>query len=250
MKRALMIIAASLAISCPAWAAFRACGTATTVVGGGATTGTPGTPAGAAANDILLIIVSQDDEPVTYTWPSGFTQLYNSSLTLDGQAVAVAWKRAAGGDSLTVTRSATPGEWLLQACAWSGRDTGNPPIGSTAATNNTANASPTTITSNGVTALSGDDLVWIAGLDVTAASATAALTQPTGYTSQGATICSNSLCVFGIATLDNTSAGATGSISGSMTHSGNSGWAAFLIRIPLSGGGGPVVRHRAWVISQ
>jgi hypothetical protein len=228
-----------LALLCsPAWAAFRAAGSATSVVGGGAATGAPGTPAGAVANDILIIVASQDADPITYTWPSGFTQLYNNTITADGQTVALAWKRAVGSDSLTVTRSSTSGEWLLRCFAWSGRDTTNPPVGSTAATNNSLNASPTTLTSNGVTAVSGDDLVWFGMLDVTAATTTSTLTQPTGYTSRGTTIAGNSLDVFGTATLDNTSAGATGTVAGVLTHSGNSGWAAYLIRIPVAGGGG------------
>jgi hypothetical protein len=219
--------------------AFRSAGTATTVAGGGSASVTPGSPAGFAANDILIIYLSHDSDPVTYTWPSGFTQLYKDTLTLDGQTQAAAWKRAAGGDTLTVTRSATTGAIVAQCAAWSGRDTTNPPVGATTATNNSANASPTTLTANAVTALAGDDLAWIGGLDVTAASTTATFTQPTGYTSQGSSIdTAQKLSIVALANLDNASAGSTGTVSGTLTHSGNAGWAAYLIRIPAAGGGG------------
>jgi hypothetical protein len=229
-----------LLLCSPAWAAFRAAGTATTVAGGGSATVTPGSPSGLAANDIIICFVSQDASTVTYTWASGFTQLYNNVLTLDGETQAAAWKLAAGGDTLTLTRSSTSGPIVARCAAWSGRDTGNPPVGSTAATNNSANASPTTLTANAVTALTGDDLAWIGGLDVTAASATATFTQPAGYTSQGSSIDSASnLAIIALANFDNASAGSTGTVAGTLTHSGNSGWAAYLIRIPASGGATP-----------
>lgn len=224
--------------------AFRSQGTAVSLGNGVSGSMTPGTPAGAAANDILFIFSSQDGGgATTYTWPSGFTELFNSHFTTpDGQAIAVAWKRAVGGDSLAVSRSSTTGSWVLRCLAFSGRDTGNPPVGSTAATNTASNASPTTVTANGVTALAGDDLLWIGGLDVTAATSSSTFTQPTGYTSQGVTIdSSDHFDVVGIATKDNVSAGATGSVAGTLTHSGSAGWAAFLIRIPAAAAGGAMV---------
>jgi hypothetical protein len=227
-----------LALCCNGWAAFRACGTATS---GTKTTLSlaAGSPAGLAANDTIVLVTSIDDSSQTITWPSGFTQLYNTGIALpDGEVLGAAWKLAVGGDSLTTTKGAGNGGWVVQACAWSGRDTGNPPVGSTIATSTASNASPTTVTANGVTALAGDDLFWVGGLDVTAATTTSAETPPTGFTSQGATIDTLDLSVFGKANKDNVSAGATGSAAGILTHSGSAGWAAFVIRIPAAGGGG------------
>ena len=217
--------------------AFRASGTAAS----GSGNLTAGSPTGLAANDIIILAASADATGCTFGWPTGFTQLYNTSnASPDGQTFGLAWKRAAGGDSLATTITGNgASSWVLRAFAWSGRDTGNPPIGSTAATNTSANSSPTTVTSNGVTAVSGDDLAWFGMLDVTLATTSSTFTQPTGYTSQGTTIDSiDHFDVYGVATKDNVSAGATGTVSGTLTHSGNAGWAAYLIRIPSAGGGG------------
>lgn len=230
----------ALLLCSPCWAAFRSAGTAITPSKTATSTTVP-SPAGFAADDILLIVVSIDGTGVSITWPSGFAQLYASTLTMDGQQVFLAWKRAVGGDSLALSRSGTAGQssWVAQCFAWSGRDTTNPPVGSTAATNSSSNASPTTLTANGVTAVAGDDLVWIGGLDANAGTLSSTFTSPSGYTSQGVTIdTADQFDVFAVATSDAVSAGATGTVSGTLTHSGTAGWAAYLIRIPAAGGGG------------
>src|SRR6185312_6261550 len=118
--------------------------------------------------------------------PSGFAQFTKDVFTTpDGQVIFLWWKRAVGSDSLTVTGMSTGASKLLRCFAWSGRDTTNPPVISASAINQSSNASPTTLTANGVTALASDDLFWFGRLDVTAAGA-ATFTQPTGYTTQGA----------------------------------------------------------------
>jgi len=69
-------------------------------------------------------------------------------------------------------------------------------------------------------------------------SATNTFTQPTGYTSQGSAVDSvDHFDVVAAANKDNVSAGATGTVSGSLTHSGSAGWDAYLIRIPSAAGG-------------
>jgi hypothetical protein len=217
--------------------AFRSAGTATS--GAIATSSlTPGSPAGLAANDIIIVVVTGDASGNTYTYASGFTALYPSTAisTPDGQTMGVGWKRAVGGDTLTVTRSTTGVSWVVQAFCWSGRDVTNPPVASTLASNSASNASPTTITANGVTAVLNDDLFWLGILDVTSSGASS-LTQPTGYTSRATTADTvDGFNIFGAATKDAVAAGATGTVAGSMTHSGTSGWFAGLIRIPAASG--------------
>jgi ethanolamine utilization microcompartment shell protein EutS len=224
--------------SSPAFAAFRSAGTATSVAVA-TTSAACGTPAGMVANDIVIEILSSDAAASSPTPPAGFTQIFSDALTLDGQFVRVWWKRAVGGDSLTVTGMSGTASKLLWCFAWSGRDTVNPPVGSTSATNNSANASPTVVTANGVTALANDDLLWLVGLDVTAGGTGTLTVTPTGYTSQGAsTDTVDHFDIVAAATKDNVSAGATGTVTGTLTHAGNSGWAAYLIRIPVAGGAG------------
>jgi hypothetical protein len=217
----------------PVWAAFRSSGTAVSAASG-STSIVPGSPAGLAADDIILCILSMDIASGAGTFASGFVVLNTNSITTpDAQTVKLAWKRAVGGDTLTITSITSATTKVAQCHAWSGRDTGNPPITATSATNSASNASPTTVTSNGVTAVAGDDLAWFVALDVNATSVTNTLTPPTGYTNQGSGNDSISFSPIALASKDNVTAGATGTVSGSITHSGSSGWFAFLVRLPV-----------------
>jgi hypothetical protein len=214
--------------------AFRSAGAATSVASS-ATSATAGAPAGFVADDILILILSSDANASTPSPPSGFTQLTKDTFTTpDGQVIVIWWKRAVGSDSLTVTGMSNVASKLLRCFAWSGRDTTNPPVMSASAVNQSSNASPTTLTANGVTALTGDDLFWFGGLDVNTSGAPT-FTQPTGYTTQGvSTDTVDGFDIFGAATKDNVSAGATGTVSGTLTHSGSAGWNAYVIRIPAA----------------
>lgn len=226
------LILALLMCAIPASAAFRSSGTA--VNSTGTTNITPGSPAGLVANDIILCFLSMDVASGAATFASGFAVLNTDSIaTPDGQTFKLAWKLAAGGDTLTIT-GMTSSSKVAQCSAWSGRDTGNPPVTATSATNSSSNASPTTVTSNGVTAIASDDLAWFVGLDTSIASATNTLTPPTGYTNQGSGNDSLNFSPIALANKDNVSAGATGTVGGSITHSGNAGWGAYLVRIPAT----------------
>lgn len=189
-------------------------------------------PTGVAAGDIIILLISVDNEPTTFTWPSGFTQLDSQINTGDGQTDAIAWKRTTGADtgSYAVTISVST-DWALTALAWSGRDASNPPVNATAHVDNTTSS---TISSNAVTALTGDDLAYLAGLD-TSSSGTLTWTVPTGFTSEQNAVQGN-FCNTQAATKDNVAAGSTsasGSVSGSQSHVGSVCW---LVRIPASGG--------------
>jgi hypothetical protein len=211
------------------------------------TSATAGAPAGFVANDILILVLSSDANASTASPPSGFTQLAKDTFTTpDGQVIFIWWKLAVGSDSLTVTGMSNVATKLLRCFAWSGRDTTNPPVISASAINQSSNASPTTLTANGVTALLNDDLFWIGLLDVNAASVTNTFTQPTGYTTQGSSVDTvDNFNVFAAATKDAVSAGATGTVAGTLTHSGSAGWDAYVIRIPVAGAAAAACQSRA-----
>jgi hypothetical protein len=197
-------------------------------------------PTGVATNDIILLLGSFDQQTATWSgqWPTGFTHLDEVALTLDGQKVGISWKRASGADTGSYTCAGTPGsgvaaDWALIALAFSGRDTGNPPVKSTVASNNSSNASPVTATANAVTAVAGDDLAWLCGPDRNSGTSTTVFTAPTGHTlrqsgDQGFT-------TVAAATVDNVSAGSTGTVAGSYTLSASqSGWGVWLVRVPAA----------------
>lgn len=200
-------------------------------------------PTGVATDDIIILTVTQDDLAASFSgkFPSGFTMFDQQSITADGEKVAIGWKRATGADTGTYSFSATgsTNAWVSQCLAYSGRDTTNPPVNSTANVVNTGAASAVTVNANGVTAVAGDDLVWVSLPDISIGTATSPATNaPTGYTTQ-----QNDMQGFawaGVATKDNSGAGATGTVSGTISWSGGgtAGYCAYLIRIPASGGGG------------
>lgn len=190
-------------------------------------------PTGVAANDIVVLVVELDYPSGTITWPSGFTQLA-ATTTIDG-VHAVAWKRLTGADSGTYTITSTVPSGLgyaANALAFSGRHTTNNPAVSTAAVQNTVQSAPVTVTANGVTAVAGDDLIWFASMDADASGQGSVFTPPSGYTERqetgGAT---DQWCYISTATVDNVSAGATGSVAGTFT-SYDARWASYLVRVP------------------
>jgi hypothetical protein len=149
-------------------------------------------------------------------------------------------KRLSAVDSGSYTfGTSSAADWVCQAYAFSGRDTGNPPVASTANVQNTGQSSPVTVNANGVTALSGDDLLWLDAPDATVTAAVTGHTAPASYTKrqdavQGFSDASGS-------TQDNVGAGATGTVSGSFTlSSGTAGYVATLVRIPATAAGGAV----------
>jgi hypothetical protein len=177
------------------------------------------------------------DGATTVTFPAGFTQLATQARTGDGQQSAVAWKRLTGADSGTYTVSWTgSNEAMIQAFAFSGRHATDPPTISTTAGNNTGNTSPVSIAANGVTNLAGDDNLWISAPDIWVGGAWSH-TAPTGYTKQEDTTADFD-CLCG-ATKENVSAGATGTVTGTLTLSGKqASWSAWLVRLPVASGGG------------
>ena len=204
-----------------------------------------------AADDIVILVATTDNVDAVFDaadWPTGFTELGEVNLTGDGQSVAVGWKRLTGADTGSYTfgnlgGGATP-DWVCQAYAFRGRHTTDPPVISTIATNDAANTTPVSVTANGVTALDGDDLLMLSIPDVRASGAANGHAAPTNYTErEDAENAWSNLAGF---TRENVSAGATGSITATLTlSSDSSGWAAILVRIPSAAvaAGQPTVKR-------
>lgn len=193
-------------------------------------------PAGVQSGDI--VILSATNDYVGYDFasikPSGFTTLYTSAITTDGQTVWIGWKRLTGADSgsYTFTDAGNPGAWVCQAVALSGRHATNNPV-ATENIQNTGQTNPVTVTATGVTAVAGDDLVWVSGPDVSATGIGNGHTPPTNYSELQDQ--ENGFSNLSIALRENVSAGATGNISGTFAiTSGTSGWVAYLVRVPAA----------------
>lgn len=200
-------------------------------------------PAGVTTNDIVIIAVGFDATAAAFDpadLPSGFTELAETDITADGHTAWIGWKRAGGSEPGTYTFGdvGATADWVCQAFAFSGRHLTNPPVASTTNVQNTGQSSPVTVSANGVTALDGDDLLWISVPDVTSSGAANGHTAPTNYTEQEDA--ENLWANLSGATRLNVSAGATGTISGTLALSQDlAGWAAWLIRIPLADSGPP-----------
>lgn len=199
-------------------------------------------PADVEADDIVLLICGIDHLDAdfqTADWPEGFEELQEANLTLDGHSAALGWKRLTEADagSYTFGNLGQSGDWICQAAAFSGRHASDPPV-ATVNTNNDNNTNPVTVTANGVTAVEGDDLLWGSAPDVTLNNVGNGHTPPTDFTERQDA--ENQWANLSIATRDNVSAGATGSVSGTFAITGNgAGWAAFLVRIPVAEAGTP-----------
>jgi hypothetical protein len=192
-------------------------------------------PTGVQAGDIVVIALSYDsaDEDLTSRWPSGFTELFDSNLTTDTQSVGLAWKRLTGSDSGSYTCgtfSATD-DWAMVAVAFSGRHGTNPPV-ATEVVHDSGDTSPVSVAASGVTAVAGDDLLWVSGPDITTVSSAAGHTAPTDFIEREDAD-NGAWAQLGAASRDNVSGGATGTITGTLTlTSGTAAWVAYLVRIP------------------
>lgn len=191
-------------------------------------------PTGVQAGDIVILTATNDYVGYDFASrkPTGFTTLYTSAVTTDGQTVWIGWKRLTGADSgsYTFTDAGNPGAWVCQAVALRGRHATNPPV-ATENIDNTGSGNPVTITATGVTALVADDIVWVSAPDVSATGIGNGHTPPTNYTEQADA--ENGFSNLSIALRQNVSAGATGSISGTLAlTSGTAGWVAYLVRVP------------------
>lgn len=213
-----------------------------TTASGNSDTPSVAVPAGVAIGDIVILACAIDALAAVFEtgdWPTGFTELAEVDITTDGQSAAVGWKRLTAADSGSYTFAAlgATADWICQATALSGRHASNPPV-ATSNVQNTGQSDPITVTATGVTAVEGDDLVWISAPDVTASGDGNGHAPPASFTEREDA--ENLWTNLSTATRDNVSAGATGNVSGTFNITQNTaGWAAFLVRIPLADAGPP-----------
>ena len=198
--------------------AFRSVGTGSTATNGAPTSTAP---AGVALNDIVVQFIWTNGTSTPITWASGFTLITEVLSTAPNRdngknQIHAAWKLATGSEPGTYVNSSAAVQWQAFAACWSGRNTTSP----VTASNTKAAAgttSPVTYGLNGVTAVSGDDLIWFPSEFGTVAG-TAVWTPPTGFTSRisyqpnGTTSPAQNL-----STKDAASAGATGTLTGTET---------------------------------
>lgn len=187
-----------------------------------------------AANDIVILSINTDTTGTTLNFPAGFTALCTPAAGFD-QHNASAWKRISAPDAGTYTFGSlgSSTDWAVVATVLSGRDTTNPPECGTATSNTTSNNSPVSITAPTLTALTGDDIVYVGGADVDALGIANVWTAPGSYTSRQSPESSGGWAAMNISTRDNVTAGATGAVTATLTlTSASSRWQAYLIRIP------------------
>lgn len=234
--------------------AYRSSSTASVHAGGG--TISVAVPSGIAANDICILVGSHDAVDgsgffgdITYGFPSGFTPFTEQiNDQPDGNDMVAAWKRCDGTESgnFTVTfasdfNNAAAGDFSLTAVLFSGRSRRDPPVmGSWENDTNAGTAfssSPIALTAPAVTALVGDDLIWIGTPDTTNAPIGVSFgSAPTGFTERQSGINQapgSGWVNFQICTKDNVSAGSTGTVAGSFSFSGgNACKQTGMIRLP------------------
>jgi hypothetical protein len=193
---------------------------------GGVNTVVINTPAGVALNDIIFVAV--EDNGNTVTWPSGFSATF-AQWTCTGSSHgragswSCAWKLATGSEPSTYTVNvATGGSGNIKAVAgaWSGRaSTPGAAVVSSAAGNA---VTPVTVTLTGYTAATGDDVLVFIGLADTDSAGSWATSNSIAYTTRQDLNDNGTFRggVLNISTIDNISAGATGTLHFTETGSG------------------------------
>lgn len=216
------------------------------------TTHTIAVPAGLADGDKVLIwFVEESTRTATSGIPSGFTVHATESDVASGFRalnVRLWWKditNAAGegsGGNYTITFGSAAIGYAC-AAAWSGRATGAPTV---AATNNgSAGASPLNVALNGVTAASGDDVAALGVVapddDIDVFSITSSVAPPTNYTERQEL--ANFWRISELATRDNVSSGATGTLTAVCTYTsaGTATFGGLVATMAASAGSTPVL---------
>lgn len=206
-------------------------------------------PSGVVENDIIhLFWVNGGGNTSTITFPAGFTQYSAnaSTATPDTKTIRCAWKRAGSSEPATYQVSTDIGggdKCILICVAHSGRHTTTAPT-ATATTQTTAQADPVSIAATGFTATDGDDVIWFGAQSGDGGEAVFiwTYTAPTNYTERQEAA-ADAYTSGAVATRDNIAAGATGTITGTMTSvdATQAGYGAFVIRLPAADAGGSTV---------
>lgn len=220
--------------------AFRAAGTAWSFAISG-TTLNLAKPAGVISGDRLYAWFSIDGQSSTVsTVPTGWTLVGNGSTTTpDSQSFWLYEKTAGGSEPSTYSFSVSTGfaGGYAIIIALSGRSAGA--TVSSAAMNGSSNTVAISVIATAITATAGDDLVQFSCLDQTTDDPWTA-TAPVGFTLRNNSQAGDGgYSSIAIASLDNTTAGSTGTKTTVFSNAtaGGSGWGTILIAVPVASGG-------------
>lgn len=227
--------------------ALRGVVTASNTTAGASPSVNVSTISGFAAGDIILLIAQVDTNPATFTWPSGFSAisgLANMAVTGGGgtDTCSIQYKVATGTET-TLTVSVTGSNlYTITARVYSGRSA--TPFAVTAVSTGPVASAPTPVTLSitGLTANAGDDLVLFVNASSYPATTTWSFTPPTGFGNSRIDNAASTVAYSpAIGSCDKlaVSAGATGTLGGTLSWVGgaNNGYSAYLISLAASGGG-------------
>lgn len=195
-------------------------------------------PSGISAGSVLKGLITQDGSGKTFSLPGGWTVDRTDSITHgDTQTVARFTRVCDGTEGPTVTvSSSASGDMAVIIGGWDGVDNTTTERAASANNPNSSSVptSPVTLTATTVTAVAGDQLVFMGAVDSNGGGGS--YSGPTGYTTVSLTSGFFSTAVMG----DEAAAGgATGSVTSVWTSSGAQGnFVAYLIALQPAGSGG------------
>lgn len=121
----------------------------------------PAPTGGILADDLLIAVAGMDGNP-SFTWPSDWTEIKDVAGNGSAVRAGVAWKRAIGGETgtITVTTSASEGGGVRILCVRGAHTTTAPEV-STGVSAATANADPDSLNPSG---WATEHTLWIAAM--------------------------------------------------------------------------------------
>lgn len=209
------------------------------------------TDPGAAGNFLIANISVDCDTAITVTYPDGtWHELFNDHFGTDGQSNVIAYKASGTGSGSYAFGLASTGTIFTNAMgvmfAYSGHDSATPINGTpTSAIDVNGGATPfSAIAPSITTTIDGCEIIWLVGTDFTNASSTPAVTFPGSYLHgiQEPAANANTFSMAAIASLNQATHGATGTVTGTLDTGGQlTGVAVYLVALAPSGAAPPVV---------
>lgn len=179
-------------------------------------------PSGVSSGDLLIMTITTDNS-ASWSWPTGFTDvgaglLYDGGST-DGQTFGMAWKAATGAEPSSYDTSISGGSQYFSASVMriTGADTVNPISAFSYNVVSTDATSPLTVTTPTITPTSDYNLIlWVATGDSHSAGSYS-YTVPSGMTHVLGPANDGTWSSHEIAKKTQTTAAATGTLSGTVT---------------------------------
>ena len=196
-------------------------------------------PAGLAAGDRLLAWIVQDTAG-THSGPSGegWTKIAdaNNVSPADGQVCTVWEKKVATGSETFAFTSSINKRAVIQIVALTGRHATSAAIVSTPTITNTlALTTPASIALTGLTANSGDDILWFGQMDQTVGADAYSFSALSGFTNLK-NVANGDWISSAIFAKENVAAGATGTLTATATRTSgasNYSWSGVVVSIPM-----------------